>query len=514
MDQENANDKIPLLCAHLELLTARVALLDARHAELSALIDEVMDLQQYNSLQVTVVMSFLERLYRRVHAVNPLAQPIPEIFPEAARQGLNNTLAQNELLSEQIAQVARHQKMSQIAMNATQTQLRDITSQLNVIQSRMKASPRQRTEVSQSSPVIRRSPEPDRGRQVPSVRRDTLGENRHSTPDCDPNIKQEPGLSGSPSPFPEFESYSNPNSAPPVPQNSMADNPDRDLDSDASIKSESDFSTSQFSSLGSEPYRDSNPPPLPDHELDVATNRSPSPEPELPGQLPDASIQSLERERSELPPTNPAALSSPPPSSATSRKRKSSSDAASSSPRASKSPRLGTPTPSEIDWVSDNTGNEMHTNLDIEGNDWIPASSPPTHPNLESSNHTPSSPSPSLGSESHIGYNRSSSPGLQLDLASSPPASPNLEWSHRIPSSPSSSLGSESYIDYNEPLSPSLARCPSSSLESESDVEYNRSPSPGLESDLGSGEILPLEPESPYQLVERPSESAETEWSE
>ncbi|KAI5809410.1 hypothetical protein BZA77DRAFT_295618 [Pyronema omphalodes] len=509
MDQENANEKLPLLCAHLELLTARVALLDARHAELSALIDEVMDLQQYNSLQVTVVMSFLERLYRRVHAVNPLAEPIPEIFPEEARQGLNNTFAQNELLSEQIAQVARHQKMSQIAMNATQTQLREITSQLNVIQSRMKASPQQRTETSQPSPVIRRSPGPDRGRQVPSVRRDTLGENRHSTPACDSNIKQEPGLSGSLSPFPEFESYSNSNSAPPVLQNSIAGNPNRDLDSDARIKLESDLSPSQFSALGSEPYMDYNQPPSPDHELDVATNRSPSSEPDLPGQLPDGSIQSLETERNELPARNPTTLTSPPPSPAPSRKRKSSSDAASSSPRASKSPRLGTPTPSEIDWVSDTTGNAMHTNFDIDGDDWVPASSPPTHPNQELSNHTPSSPfSSSLESESYMGYNQSPSPGLQSDLVSSPPASPNLEWPHRTPSSPSSSLGSESYIDYNEPLSPNLSRCPSSSLESESYVEYNRSPYPGLESDPGSSELLPLEPEPPYQLIKRPSESA------
>ncbi|KAI5813952.1 hypothetical protein BZA77DRAFT_295609 [Pyronema omphalodes] len=508
MDQEVASEGIQRILTQVVSLSREVARLNTQNRALAIHVDVMRISQQINNNQANLGLEWLQSLYLRIDELLPL----PAAFPGVARPGLHDEFAQNDVLSEQIAQLGRHQRMSSMTIAATQTQLRAISSQLHVIQSQMEPNHQQRTEVSRPSPAIRSSPEPDLPElQVPAVTRDPLGDNS----EFDRRIKSEPDLTRDPSPLPEFESYSNSRQAPPLIQDPLGDN----SDSEPSIKLEPGVSRSPSPWLEEwalgvgleadpsghlspllepEPYPHSNPRSSSEPEWDSASIRlpSPSPEPESPYQHTKRSSQSPETDWSELTPTTPAASSSPPPSLASSRKRKSSSGTVCSSPRASKSRRFGTPTLSEIDWLSDsghNTDGEMDSNADIEESDWIPASSPPTFSELEWMHHTPSSSSSSLGSESFIDYNRSPSPEPDLGPRSSPPASSELECMHHTPMTPSgrsSSLGTESYID------------------------YNHTPLPEPEYDPNSSRSASLGTESLYQLVDTSLQSTEGEWQE
>ncbi|KAI5813953.1 hypothetical protein BZA77DRAFT_357414 [Pyronema omphalodes] len=435
MDQEIANEMVQLLCAQVQLLNAEVGRLNALHTELAVQVGDIRIDQVSIGNQATLGLDWLQRLYHKIDTL----LPFPAEFAGEARPGLHNTFAQNDVLSEQIAQLGRHQRMSSIATAATQTQLRAISSQLHVIQSQMQPTHQQRTGVSRPSPDIRSSAEPDLPEvQAPAVIQEPLGD----SPDSERSIKSEPDLSRDPSPLPEL-------------------------------------------------YPHSNPSPSPDPEWDTASIRLPSLESESPYQLSEGPEQPSETDWSELPPITPAASPSPPPSPASSRKRKSSSDTVCSSPRASKIRRLGTPTLSEIDWVSEDdhhTNGEMDSNADVEENDRNPPSSPPAstvlgwiHP------YTPSSRSSSLRTESYVDYNEPLLPELQSDSPSSPPESPRIERINYTPSNRSSSIGSESYVDYNQ------------------------IPSPELVSDATSSRLPSLEPDSVYQLIERPFQFSETE---
>ncbi|KAI5813960.1 hypothetical protein BZA77DRAFT_357425 [Pyronema omphalodes] len=486
MDQEVASEGIQRILTQVVSLSREVARLNTQNRALAIHVDVMRISQQINNNQANLGLYWLQRLYLRIDELLPL----PAAFPGGAGPGFHDDLAQNDV--------------SVRANCATGSQLHAIQSQMEPTQ--------QRTEVSRPSQDIRSSVEPDLPEvQSPAVTQDPLGDN----PDSNRRIKSEPDLSGDSSPLPEPDAHPNSSQAPPTIQDPLG----HDSDSEPSIKLEPGVSRSPSPWLEDwalgvgleadpsrppsplwepEPYPRSNPRPSPEPEWDSASIQLPSPssEPESPHQHTKRLSQSPETDWSELTPTTPAASSSPPPSPASSRKRKSSSGTVCSSPRASKSRRFGTPTLSEIDWVSDsghNIDGEMDTNADIEESDWIPASSPPAFSELEWMHHTPSSPSSSLGSESFIDYNRTPSPEPELGPSSSPPASSELEWMHHIPMTPSgrsSSLGSEPFID------------------------YNRTPSPEPELDPESSRSASVEPESMYQLVDTSLQSTEAEWPE
>ncbi|KAI5813959.1 hypothetical protein BZA77DRAFT_357422 [Pyronema omphalodes] len=266
MDQAIGNEMVQLLCAQVQLLNAEVGRLNALHTELAVQVGDIRIDQVTISNQATLGLDWLQRVYLKIDALLPFRAE----FPGEARPGLHNNFAQNDVLSEQIAQLGRHQRMSSIATAATQTQLRAISSQLHVIQSQMQPTHQQRTEVSRHSPDIRSSAEPDLPEaQAPADIQEPLGDN----PVSERSIKSETDLSRDPSPLPES-------------------------------------------------YPHSNPSPSPDPEWDAASIRLPSLESESPHQLPEGPEQPSETDWSELLPITPAASSSPPPSPPSSRKRK------------------------------------------------------------------------------------------------------------------------------------------------------------------------------------------------